>query len=193
MLYEQPISSTRAITGPRLPRNPDDQRCLQSLGNFYQIPVGVGKDQQFDFDLGLFADQYRLQPIVVFNCLKFLEKEGFIMLTEPFHNPSKVHIKAQKEDLYRFQVENALYDHFVKMMLRSYGGILTDFVKISEPELARRSGISESQVVKNLTYLARLQLVDYVPQTSKPQLIFTQERVNVTDLSLSDETLPLPA
>ncbi len=163
----------------------------QSLGNFYQIPVGVGKDQQFDFDLGLFADQYRLQPIVVFNCLKFLEKEGFIMLTEPFHNPSKVHIKAQKEDLYRFQVENALYDHFVKTMLRSYGGILTDFVKISEPELARRSGISESQVVKNLTYLARLQLVDYVPQTSKPQLIFTQERVNVTDLSLSDETYRL--
>ncbi len=163
----------------------------QSLGNFYQIPVGVGKDQQFDFDLGLFADQYRLQPIVVFNCLKFLEKEGFIMLTEPFYNPSKVHIKAQKEDLYRFQVENALYDHFVKTMLRSYGGILTDFVKISEPELARRSGINESQVVKNLTYLARLQLVDYVPQTSKPQLIFTQERVNVTDLSLSDETYRL--
>ncbi|HPS50995.1 MAG TPA: ATP-dependent DNA helicase RecQ [Bacteroidales bacterium] len=163
----------------------------QSLGNFYQIPVGVGKDQQFDFDLGLFADQYRLQPIVVFNCLKFLEKEGFIMLTEPFYNPSKVHIKAQKEDLYRFQVENALYDHFIKTMLRSYGGILTDFVKISEPELARRSGISESQVVKNLTYLARLQLVDYVPQTSKPQLIYTQERVNVTDLSLSDETYRL--
>lgn len=163
----------------------------QSLGNFYQIPVGIGKDQQFDFDLGLFADQYRLQPIVVFNCLKFLEKEGFIMLTEPFYNPSKVHIKAQKEDLYRFQVENALYDHFVKTMLRSYGGILTDFVKISEPELARRSGINESQVVKNLTYLTRLQLVDYVPQTSKPQLIFTQERVNVTDLSLSDETYRL--
>ncbi len=159
----------------------------QSLGNFYQIPVGVGKDQQFDFDLAIFADQYRLQPVVVYNCLKFLEKEGFIMLTEPFFNPSKIHIKASKEELYRFQVENASYDHFVKTMLRSYGGILTDFVKISESELARRSGISESQSVKNLNHLARLQLLDYIPQTGKPQLIFTQERLDVADLNLSDE------
>ena len=159
----------------------------QSLGNFYQIPVGVGKDQQFDFDLAIFADQYRFQPVVVYNCLKFLEKEGFIMLTEPFFNPSKIHIKASKEELYRFQVENATYDHFVKTMLRSYGGILTDFVKISESELARRSGISESQSVKSLNHLARLQLLDYIPQTGKPQLIFTQERLDVADLNLSDE------
>lgn len=163
----------------------------QSLGNFYQIPVGVGKDQRFDFDLGIFADQYRLQPVVVYNCLKFLEKEGFIMLTEPFFNPSKIHIKASKEELYRFQVENATYDHFVKTMLRSYGGILTDFVKISESELARRTGISESQSVKNLNHLARLQLLDYIPQTGKPQLIFTQERVDVADLNLSDENYRL--
>jgi ATP-dependent DNA helicase RecQ len=159
----------------------------QALGNYLQLPVGMGKDQQFDFDLSAFAGQYNHQPVVVFNCLKFLEKEGFVMLTEGLHNPSKVYIKAGKEELYRFQVEHEPFDHFIKTMLRSYGGILSGFVIFSESELARRSNLSVEKVISNLNYLAQLQILDYVPQKDKPQVVFMQERLNPRDLSISPE------
>jgi len=159
----------------------------QALGNYFQVPVGGGKELQFDFDLSAFADQYNFQQVSVYNSLKFLEKEGFLMLTDAFHNPSKVFIKANKEVLYKFQVENERYDHFIKTLLRSYSGILSDFVKFSEPELARRTELTVEKVVSNLRHLEKLQLLDYIRQTDNPQLIFLQERLNTKDIFLAPE------
>ncbi len=157
----------------------------QALGNYFQLPVGMGKDQQFDFDLALFAEQYNFQPVIVYNCLKFLEKEGFVMLTDGLHNPSKVFIKARKDELYRFQVEHEPYDHFIKTMLRSYSGILSDFVIFNESELSRRSNLSVEMVISNLKYLSKLQIVDYIPQSDKPRIIYIQERLDTRDLTIS--------
>jgi ATP-dependent DNA helicase RecQ len=159
----------------------------QALGNYFQLPVGMGKDQQFDFDLAAFAEQYNFQPVIVFNCLKFLEKEGFVMMTEGLHHPSKVFIKARKEELYRFQVEHEPYDHLIKTMLRSYSGILSDFIIFNEAELARRSNLSKEMVISNLKHLSKLQILDYIPQTDKPQVIYMQERLNTRDLTISPE------
>jgi ATP-dependent DNA helicase RecQ len=163
------------------------RNVYQALGNYFQLPVGMGKDRSFDFDLAAFADQYKFQPVIVFNCLKFLEKEGFVMMTEGLHHPSKVLIKASKEELYRFQVEHALFDHFIKTMLRSFSGVLSDFVTFSETELARRSNLGVDKVVSNLVHLARLQILDYIPQTNKPQVIYIQERLDTRDLTISPE------
>jgi len=159
----------------------------QALGNYFQLPVGMGKDQQFDFDLAAFAEQYNFQPVIVYNCLKFLEKDGFVMLTEGLHQPSKVYIKAAKEELYRFQVEHEPFDYFIKTMLRSYSGILSDFTMFSEQELARRSNLALEKVIANLKHLARLQILDYIPQTDKPRIIFIQERLDTRDLTISPE------
>lgn len=159
----------------------------QALGNFLQIPVGGGKDLHFDFDLPVFAEQYRFQPVAVYNSLRFLEKEGLVMLTDAFHNPSKVFIKADKEVLYRFQVENEPYDHFIKTLLRSYSGILSDFIKFSESELARRTDLPVEKVVSNLKHLEKLQLLDYIRQTDNPQLILMEERLDPKNLTISPE------
>ncbi len=159
----------------------------QALGNYLQIPVGGGKDLHFDFDLSTFADQYRFPSVTVYNSLRFLEKEGLVMLTDAFHNPSRIFIKAGKEDLYRFQVENEPFDHFIKTLLRSYSGILSDFVKFSETELARRSDLPLEKVVSTLKHLEKLQIIDYIRQTDNPQLIYLQERYDPKDLSISPE------
>lgn len=188
LLYENSdIADARHNLSLSFPEIKVIRDVYQSLGNYFQIPVGLGKEKQFDFDLGHFAETYRLAPVIVFSSLKFLEKEGFIMLSDAFLNPSKVFIKAQKEELYRYQVEHAAFDHFIKTLLRSYSGILSDFVKINEAEVARRSNLTAEQVVSNLKHLEKLQILDYVPQTTQPQLIYLQERVGSDDLILSPE------
>ncbi len=159
----------------------------QGLGNYFQLPVGMGKDVKFDFDLAAFSEQYKFQPVIVYNCLKFLEKEGFIMLSEGLHHPSKIFIKAPKEELYRFQVEHEQFDHFIKIMLRSYSGILSDFISFNEAELARRSNLTLEKTVNILKHLAKLQILDYLPQSDKPQIIYLQERLDTRDLTISPE------
>lgn len=159
----------------------------QALGNYFQLPVGMGKDAQYGFDLPHFAEQYGFQPVAVFHCLKFLEKEGYLLLSEGVRQPSRVYIKASKEELYRFQVEHEILDNFIKTLLRSYSGILSDFTPINESELARRVNIPVAKVEEYLKYLEKLTLLDYLPATDKPRIIFLQERVDSRYLTISSE------
>lgn len=187
LFQEEDIAGARHNLALAFPGLKAIRDVYQALGNYLQLPVGMGGDTTFDFDLAVFASRYGFQPVIAFNCLKFLEKEGYIILSEGLYNPSKVHIRAGKEELYRFQVENEPFDHFIKTMLRSYSGILGDFTVISEQELARRADLTVEKTVANLRYLAKLKILEYLPASDKPRIIFPQERVEPRDLVISAE------
>jgi len=158
-----------------------------ALGNYYQLAIGSGKDISFDFDIINFSNQYNFKPLVVFNCLKFLEKEGYIIPTEAVYQSSKAHILLNKDELYRFQVENKSQDGFIKLLLRSYGGILNDFVKINESELSVRAKVTKDVIVQSLEKLNKMQVLTYLPQKKLPQIIFAIERMDMKDFTLSKE------
>ncbi len=159
----------------------------QALGNYFQLAVGSGKDVSFDFEINDFSNNYKFPPLIVYNALKFLEKEGYILLNETVNSPSRIHFIVNKEDLYRFQVENLYYDNFIKLILRSYSGVFSDFVKISETEIANRSGMKSENVFKFLKKLHQLNILTYIPRKNKPQLLYTRERIDKKDLLISKE------
>lgn len=163
------------------------RRIYHALANYYQLAVESGKDQSFDFDLGEFCRSYDFNPLVVYNALKIMEKEGYILLSEAINNPSKMYIKVSKEDLYRFQIENPFYDKFIKVILRSYTGLFTDFNRVSESAIAQRFGSDREKVISSLEYLARQGIIDYIPHRDSPQLIFTMPRQDANHLWLSRE------
>ncbi len=158
-----------------------------ALGNYFQLAVGSGKDASFDFDLSHFSRNYEFLPLVVFNAFKFLEKEGYLIMTEALENPSRVLIKADKNDLYRFQVENPRYDKFIKLLLRSYSGLFSGFVVINENELAERLNVKSGKIITVLQYLDKIGLLSYIPKTNQPQIIFTKERFDRNELLISKE------
>jgi len=161
------------------------RQVYQALGNFLQLPVGAGKDVSFDFDLEKFGNAYKMKPITVFNALKILERDGYITLNDAWDNPSRILFICPKEDLYRYQVENAGADKIIRIILRSYSGVFTDFTRISENEIARRSGIDSPKVSELLARMQRLGILDYLPHKSTPQLIFNTERLHPNDIALS--------
>lgn len=163
------------------------RNIYQGLGNFLQIPLGAGKDVSLDFDLPDFCRQFKLNPVQTYHALKLLEKEGYLLLGESFENPSRIHIKASKEDLYRFQVENQRWDMFIKTILRSYSGVFAEYVKVSESELARRMSSTTAEVIENLTSLHNQELLEYIPKTDKPRITLLTERLDKNHLSLSRE------
>jgi len=163
------------------------KNVYQCLGNYYNLAVGSGKDASFDFDITQFSNTYNLKPLTVYNSIKFLEKEAYVVTTDSFHQPSTLHIKVDKETLYRFQVENKPYDNFIKTILRSYGGVFNDFVKISETEIAARSGVTKELTAQYLKALDKLDILSYVQQKEKPQVIYAKERVDSKDIFISQE------
>jgi ATP-dependent DNA helicase RecQ len=165
------------------------RQTYQALANYYQLATGSGGDASYDFDITLFCQKYNLQPVTVFNSIKFLEKEGYLLATEALYQPSRVHFTVSKEELYKFQVANVTYDPFIKLLLRSYGGMFDNYVKISESEIANRGNIDRSRVIDLLQKLQRSEILSYIPQTNLPQIVFTQPRVDAKTLHISKQHL----
>ena len=141
----------------------------------------------FDFDLTDFAQQYRFNPYIAFSSLKILEKEGYIELTDEMNNPSRVKFLLTRDDLYKFQVANARFDAFIKLILRSYTGIFTDYAAIDELMLAKRAGVEGDIVFQYLNKLNALKVIRYIPQRKTPLLIFDEERLDDKTLYISKE------
>ena len=167
------------------------RQTYQALANYYQIPTGSGEGVTYEFDISRFCDTYKLQAITVFNSLKFIEREGYIALTDALYQPSRIKLDMNREDLYKFQVANPLFDVFIKLLLRSYSGLFDGFVKINEFDLSKKANRKKEDVIKNLDYLQQIKVLTYLPQTELPQLTFLQARIDAKNLTLSKENFTL--
>jgi ATP-dependent DNA helicase RecQ len=186
LLYENAdVIEARKNLSQTFPELNTIRSVYQALGNYFQIPVGSGRDERFDMDLPAFASEYKFRPVIAYNAMKFLEKEGYLMLSDAMHRPSRIYVKADKETLYRFQVENEFYDLLLKTILRSYTGVMTEFVGFGEAELARRAGLGVEELVKHLKRLEKLKIIDYTPASDKPQLVYLDERLDGKDIRIS--------
>ena len=169
---------------------PDLERIkliYNALGNYFNIPVGAGENISYPFVIYDFANRYGFSVIEVFHTLKLLEKEGFMILSDSFDEPSKVMIKASRESLYAFQVNNPQYKPLIQLMLRSLPGVLTDFVKINEETMAKKIGTTTEKVQEQLKKLETYHFLSYAPRNDKPQILFLTEFVDTKHFNLSKE------
>lgn len=163
------------------------RNVYHAMGNYFRLAVGSGKNMSYDFEIADFCQQYNFNAVTTYSALKFLEKEGYIILNEGVHNPPKLHVKLQGEKLYKFRVENPDLDIFLKIILRSYTGLFTQFVKFNLNELATRTGLSLDMVITKLEKLNKMGVLVFIPPKTKPQIIFTEERLDSKDVHISKE------
>ena len=163
------------------------KRIYEAICNFYQLAVGFGKDRIFEFSMATFASNFSFQITEVYNSLKILQREGYLELTDDLENPSKVYFQVARDDLYKFQVANASFDGFIKLLLRSYTGLFTNYVSIDEKLMAEKAGISSELVYEFLSKLRTQKVIDYIPQKKTPFIIFTKERIDIDRLKITKE------
>ncbi len=163
------------------------KNIYNALGNYLQIPYGAGKYIAYDFNLYDFAQTYRLNLQTTYSSLKILEQQGYIELSDELNNPSKIHFLVNRDDLYKFQVANIAFDGFIKLLLRSYEGLFTNYVGIDEETLAKRANISIDDVYKYLNKLKTAGIINYIPRKTNPVVVFTEERLEEKALYIGYE------
>jgi ATP-dependent DNA helicase RecQ len=159
----------------------------EALCNYLLVPQGAGKDNVFDFNMADFVSKYRLPVIETYNSLNFLQREGYIEFTEEINNPSRVHFTVGRDDLYKFQVANESFDGFIKLLLRSYTGMFTEFVAINEETLAKKSAQTRENIYRFLVKLSAQNLIKYIPGKKTALVIFTEERLERKALMISPD------
>lgn len=158
-----------------------------ALGNYFNIPIGAGENVSYPFVISEFTNRYGFSIVEVFHTLKLLEKEGFLVLSDSFDEPSKVMIKASRDDIYGFQVNNPQFSELIKFMLRSLPGIMTDFVKINEEMMAKKTGMKVEKVIEQLKKLDSYNFLSYAERNDKPQVFLLSEFVDTKHFGLSKE------
>ncbi len=154
------------------------RQTYQAICNYYQVAIESGQGLSVEFDIDKICNSYNLLPVLVYNSIKFLEKENYLSFLDAGFEASKVLMLGNKEELYSFQIKFPKYEPVIKTLLRSYGGLFEDYVFINEKDLAYRVKTNATDLTEKLKYLDKTGLLSYVPQSVLPKLIFVQDRVN---------------
>jgi len=160
------------------------KECYQNLANHFQIAVNNGGEENFDFDLSDYSEKYKTNSLRTYNILRYLEKENYLKLQNIYNNYSKIHLKMEHSEIYKFQISNKYFDPYIKLLLRSYSGLFEDFVNINETLLAGRSKTNENKIIEVLKKLQELEVLDYLPKKQVTQIIYLQNRVDEKYLNL---------
>jgi len=163
-------------------------QVYNALGNYYQLAEGSGVDKSYDFILADFAKMYNLNPLTVYYALKYLEKEGYIYLSDAVKRPSRVFIKMDRNDLYRFQVKYPKMGDFLDVLIRSYSSLFTEFVSIDEATLGARLKASPLLMENTLRQLHKLDVLEYIPYSSRPQIALVGGRMNPRNMRINRDS-----
>lgn len=149
-----------------------------NLGNYFQLAYGAGEGLTLEIDIADFCNRFKLDAIKTLNALKFLEHDEYIALSETVFLPSRVQILIGQEEIYRFQVEQPAYDSFIKILLRSYGGLFDQFVAIKESDLGKRLSMTKKEISDVLRKLQSMEVLLYAEQSDKPHITFLKQRLD---------------
>ncbi len=148
------------------------ERLYRSLAIFYNLAYEGGLGEQFLFDIDAFCSRFGLERIEVYNGLKFIERSGWILMTEGIHQPSRFRIIAGRKDLYNLQLRDKSLDLFMRYMLRTYEGLFTEFAIIHELKIARELQIEKDKLIKYMQRLHEQDVIEYHPASSDPMIAF---------------------
>lgn len=169
------------------PGIPMVREVYRAVCNYLQVPLGSGRGQAYDFEFGDFLHRYRFSAMMAHSSLQILSREGYMVLTDAFYNPSRIKFNVERDELYTFQVKNAEFDGFIKLLLRSYSGLFSQFVKIDESALSKRSGLPREKVYSFLKTLSKRQIIHYIPRKELPVLTFLEERLDDKNLLIAQD------
>ena len=169
------------------PEKSDINRVYTAIGNQLQLAIGSGKDERFPLDIETIANQYDLSERLIVQCIKFLEREEYVALDESRDRNSYLQVLCSNEELYNLKVQNIKLEPLINGLLRSYGRLFDEEVKISEWTLCQRIKWSKDRVIKGLDYMHQRELVKYTKATHLSTITYTKERLDSKNISISDE------
>ncbi len=159
-------------------------RVYEALGNYYQVAVGSGYGNVFDFSLHEFCIPFKFSFLQAHHALKILELAGYIEYTEEIDLRSRIRFLIYRDEMYGLQLDREK-EELLHVLLRNYTGLFSDDVYIDESLLAARTGKSRQAVCEMLIALSRMRYIRYIPQKKTPFVVFTTSREETRFVSIS--------
>ncbi|WP_418944360.1 RecQ family ATP-dependent DNA helicase [Phocaeicola plebeius] len=163
------------------------RKIYEDINFYYQMAMGDGRGCIFAFNIDEFCRNFKHFPVQTDSALKILTRAGYLEYTDEQDNVSRIMFTITKEELYRIREQSEYTEKLIRILLRSYTGLFTDYAYISEDNLSTRSGLSKQQIYETLLSLSRQHILHYIPVKKTPYIIYTRERQETERVYLSKE------
>lgn len=178
------ISRLRQIVRTTYPPLEYIRKVYQQVYTWLGYAYEEGKGASVKFEIEKFARQYRLNAAEAFYAVKYLQTAGYWTLTETLTIPAKIQFTVTRDELYRLQLGSEEMDTFVKLLLRMYTALFSEYVPIDEEKIARAGRYAVEVVREKLRTLSRRQVLKYIPAINAPMLCLNFERLDDKNLRL---------
>lgn len=177
LFHEHDLENLKQHIALKYPSTETIRAIYKGLCEYLQIPIGYGELESFPFQLGDFANKFSFAVFEVLGTLKILEQHKILYLTDAFHKPSKVLVTANKGAIHQLEKELPDLDEVLKIVLRTYPGIMQIETAINEFNMAQTIGVGQDYIVEMLQKLHLHGYISYTERNSQPELVMLQERM----------------
>ena len=188
------LLSSRAALGGLQKRNDDAfppkdyiLRVYEALANYYQLGEGEGQGRAFEFNLKLFARNFKLNEARVMSAISILEVAGFLGYTTDINSRSRVMFTVLRDRLYEFETGDPLLERLMVLLMRNYAGIFVQDAYVDEGFLADQLDVTRKVLYDAFISLAKRKIIRYVPGDVKPYIVYYQPRLPLSYITLGRE------
>jgi ATP-dependent DNA helicase RecQ len=152
------------------------KHIYKRLCNFLQVSYGEGEQTVHDFDFKSFCKLYKLQSLPTYNCLKLLDQNSVLALSEQFNSRAELQFLVSSHSLFKYLEQHQTLAKTTKTILRMYEGVFDQLITIDPTRIARKINSSEEEVLKQLESLHHQNIITLTYFRSDTQITFIEPR-----------------
>ena len=130
---------------------------------YWQIPYEQGMGRQMKFDLVEFCKHFKLSQASVRNAIVYLERSDHLSYTESVDINTQIKIVVDRRDLYEIDLPDPRMVTILELLMRSYTGIFSYPVSISEDYVAATVGVGIADLHQLLYRMSLEHVIRYIP------------------------------
>lgn len=154
---------------------------------YYQMAMGDGLNVTREFNLNEFCRNFKHFPVPTDSALRILTRAGYLEYIDEQENDSRLIFLVRRDELYHLDGLEPEYESLLQAVLRSYGGVFSDYITIDETLLSKQTGLSRDMVYRGLIALGKRRIISYIPYKKTPYIRFAQKRVETERIVISRE------
>lgn len=147
----------------------------KKLYQYFEIAEGELPEISYDFDFLGFCNKNSFLIDTSKNTLQILRNNGVIEISNDFYSQSKAKVLVNPNQLDN-QHTSKKEKEFIEILLRSYTGLFTDYIKINEFTLATKLGVTSKEILNILKGLDKKGIISFQQKNNLQRIQFLQPR-----------------
>ncbi len=170
------ISYTKESQQHKYPSIAEIKKVYQKLYQHNQIALGEYTDTVFEFDFTEFCNTYQLPNTKTAIAIQVLNANEIIQITPNYNQKSTIQVKVASQQILKNKILSKDLKHFLQILLRMYGGVFENAVKIDEFYIAKKNNTTSWKVMAQLELLHEKEYITYSKSSKKSNLLFLHPR-----------------